>query len=367
MGKNTYLCKVKRLLRRMIRRHIANKITGRLIMWMLVLLIIMSGIIYYWGTRNIVKLHAELFHNKMLITYEYTRRILSDVYVSVTNNASYLEQSLNHPEGHKDVMKRIVSQGNRVHSCDICFIENYYPQKGNQFHPFAWRSQNNPDEILTKEKEDDDSDHLHATWFRSTIESDSARWTEPYIDKDDRNTALAAYIVPIHDAAGKPIAVLRAGISLDWLTNKLAETDTKYSKPSSSIPDIFESESKRFIIDHGGRFLTHPGEVQRMEGTFFSHLKPRGDYDIELLIERMETGKTSMNESEVRFTFDDEDCFLFFTPVKHTDWMMVTVVPCKSADWAGILYCLEITFLVFLMMLVLILVNYIYLKSRNSY
>ena len=104
-----------------------------------------------------------------------------------------------------------------------------------------------------------------------------------------------------------------------------------------------------------------------MEGTFFSHLKPRGDYDIELLIERMETGKTSMNESEVRFTFDDEDCFLFFTPVKYTDWMMVTVVPCKSADWAGILYCLEITFLVFLMMLVLILVNYIYLKSRNSY
>jgi hypothetical protein len=263
-------------------------------------------------------------------------------------------------------MKRIVSQGNRVHSCDICFIENYYPQKGNQFHPFAWRSQNNPDEIQTKEKEDDDSDHLNATWFRSTIESDSARWTEPFFENDDRNKAFTAYQAPVRDAAGKPVAVLRASISLDWLTNKLSQTDSKYNQASSSVPNIFEPESKQYIIDHDGRFLTYPGEEQHIRGTFFSHLKPHGNHDIELLIERMETGKTSMNESDVRYTFDGEDCYLFFTPVKYTTWMMVTVVPCRAVDWAGLHYCFQITLLAILMMLVLILINYIYLKSRNS-
>ena len=87
----------------MEKRHIANTITVRLIMWMLVLSLILSGVIYYWWARNIVRLHTELFHNKMLITYEYTRRILSDVYVSVTDNVSYLERSLDHPEGHQDI------------------------------------------------------------------------------------------------------------------------------------------------------------------------------------------------------------------------------------------------------------------------
>ena len=348
----------------MIGRNIANRITGRLIIWMLVLLLILSGIFYNWEVRNIIKLHAEQYHDKMLIGYEYTRRILSDVYVSVTNNVSYLEQSLDHPESHKDVMRQIVSQGNRVHSCGINFIENYYPQKGHHFHPLAWRSKDNPNEILTKE--DDDSDYLNATWFCNTIKSDSARWTEPFYVNDDKNTPLTAYIVPIHDAAGKPVAVLHASISLDWLTNKLSETDIKYNEPNPSVPNIFELKSKRYIIDYAGNFLTHPKEVQRMEGTFFTHLKPRGDYDIELLIERMETGKTSMNESEMRYLFDDEECYLFFTPVKYTDWMMVTVVPCQSVNTAGLVYCLQVMSQVFLIMLILILANYFYLRRETT-
>ena len=350
----------------MIRRNIANRITGRLIMWMLVLLFVLSGIFYNWEVKNIIRLHAEQFHNKMLISYEYTRRILSDVYVSVSNNVPYLEQSLDHPEGHKDVMKQIVSQGNRVHSCGIKYIENYYPQKGNLFHPLAWRSKDNPNEILTKEKEDDDSNFLNTIWFRSTIESDSARWTEPFYDNSDRNTGLTAYIVPIHDAAGKPVAALHASISLDWLTNKLSETDIKYNEPSSSVSNIFELKSQRYIIDYAGRFLTYPREVQHMEGTFFTHLKPCDDYDIELLIEKMETGKTSMNESDKRYLFDNEECYLFFTPVKYTDWMMVTVVPCQSVNTAGLIYCLQFMSLVFLIMLILILVNYFYLRRETT-
>ena len=349
----------------MIRRNIANIITGRLIMWMLVLLLILSGVLYYWEARNIIRLHADQFHNKMLITYEYTRRILSDVYVSVTNNVSYLEQSLDHPESHKEVMKQIVSQGNRVHSCDIIFIENYYPQKGNIFHPMAWRSTDNPDEILTKE-DDDECEYLNANWFRSTIESDKARWMEPVFDNDDKNTALTAYIVPIHDPSGKAVGVVRAGISLEWLAGKVSDTSNRYNTPISSIPNIFDAESRLYIIDPSGRFLTQPKEEQPLKGTFFSHLKQRGDHDIEQLVERMETGKTSMNESDVKYTFDGEECYLFFTPVKYTDWMMVTVVPCQPVDDVGLYYCLHITFLVFLAMLVLILINYIYLKSRNS-
>ena len=360
-----YLCRVKRLLVEKINRHIANRITGRLIMWMVVLLLVFSCVFYHFGARNIIRFYAGQYHDRMLISYESTRRIISDVYVSVTSNLPYLEQSLDHPEGYQDTMKRIVSQGNRIHSCGINFIEDYYPKRGSQFHPFAWRRTDNPDEILTKE-EDDDSDFLNADWFLSTIKSDKARWMEPVIDDDDKNTALTAYIVPIHDASGKAVGVLRAGISLEWLANKLSHTGNKYNTPSLSVPNIFEAESNLYLIDSSGRFLTQPNEDKPLEGTFFSHLKQLGNYDIELFIEKMETGKTSMNESEVKYLFDDEECYLFFTPVKYTDWMMVTVVPCQPVDHVGLFYCLHVTLLVMLLMLVLILINYIYLKSRNS-
>ena len=76
---------------------------------------------------------SEDYHNKILITYEYTRRVISDVYVSVTSNAFFIERNLDKPEEHREVMKRIVENGTRVHSCGISFIEDYYyPKKGHR-------------------------------------------------------------------------------------------------------------------------------------------------------------------------------------------------------------------------------------------
>lgn len=211
---------VERLKMEKTNSHFANKVTGRLILWMLALLLVMSVAIYHYGARHVIRVHAGQYHDRMLISYEHTRRILSDVYVSATNNASYLEQSLDHPEAYQEIMKRIVDQGKRFHSCGIYFIEDYYPKRGNHFHPFAWRNKDNSDEILTTE-EGDETDHLNAEWFRSTIESDKARWMEPVFDDLDKNTALTAYFMPIHDPSGKPVGVLRVGISLEWLAGKV--------------------------------------------------------------------------------------------------------------------------------------------------
>ena len=345
--------------------HFANKVTGRLILWMLALLLVMSVAIYHYGARHVIRVHAGQYHDRMLISYEHTRRILSDVYVSATNNASYLEQSLDHPEAYQEIMKRIVDQGKRFHSCGIYFIEDYYPKRGNHFHPFAWRNKDNSDEILTTE-EGDETDHLNAEWFRSTIESDKARWMEPVFDDLDKNTALTAYFMPIHDPSGKPVGVLRVGISLEWLAGKVSDTSNRYNTPISSIPNIFDAESRLYIIDSSGRFLTQPEDKQPLKGSFFNHLKQDGDFSLERLIEKMETGNVSIDESDTKYYFNDEESYLFFTPVKYTDWMMVKVVPCQPVDAVGLYYTFYVAILIFLAMLVLLAINYFYIKSRNS-
>ena len=86
------------------------------------------------------------------------------------------------------------------------------------------------------------------------IHTDSAKWSEPFHDGYDDETALTAYMVPIHDKTGRPVAVLGADISLDWLTSKLAETDSTYNANSSFAPNLLGLETQSFIINHDGMF-----------------------------------------------------------------------------------------------------------------
>ena len=104
----------------------------------------------------------------MHVTNEYTRRVISDVYVAVTNNIYYLEQNLDNPDYHKGVMERIVKSGTRVRSCGISFVKDYYyPQKEHRFCPFAWRNVANPEVIWSENMGDADLDYLDADWFTS--------------------------------------------------------------------------------------------------------------------------------------------------------------------------------------------------------
>lgn len=80
----------------------------------------------------------------------------------------------------------------------------------------------------------------------------------------------------------------------------------------------------------------------------------------------METGNVSIDESDTKYYFNDEESYLFFTPVKYTDWMMVKVVPCQPVDAVGLYYTFDVAIMIFLAMLVLLAINYFYIKSRNS-
>lgn len=88
----------------MIRRvkTIEAKIAGRLLIWVAVLVVVAGFVFYVAAMSKVTELYVENVHNRMLINYEYIRRVLSDVYVQVTNNVDYNEQTLDQPEGHHE-------------------------------------------------------------------------------------------------------------------------------------------------------------------------------------------------------------------------------------------------------------------------
>jgi len=344
------------------KRSLAAQIAGMLMLWAVGITVVVGLVSYYYTLSGIKQQYAENFHMRMLINYEYTRRVLSDVYVQVTNNVYYIESSLDKPDGHLAIIERIVRNGNRVHSCGMNFVRNYYPQKGERYCPFAWRNPKNRAEILTEEKGDRDFDYLNDRWFRSVIEGDTCEWSDPFYDGYDNTTALAAYMVPIHDAEGRPVAVLGADVSLDWLTQKLAETDSAYNAESPRAVQMMGLKSQSFIINYDGKFITHPDAEHRLEGVFFDHVRGGQAGKTTLLERQIKAGRQSSNETQATYLFNGEECYFFYTPLKYTGWMMVTVVPCQTIDVLALMYVLKLMAFVLLGMVMLVAVAFVYMK-----
>ena len=342
----------------------AGRLTSRLLIWVIFICLGISYIILRTERQATSQFYKEIFHNKMLITNEYIRRVISDVYVTVTNNVYYIEHNLDNPDCHKETMERIVKSGTRVRSCGISFIEDYYyPRKEHRFCPFAWRNAANPDEIFSQDMGDADLDYLIADWFLDVIKSDSAQWSEPFYDGYDEKTTLSAYEVPIHDQTGRVVAVLGADISLDWLTTKLNEADTTINKSVMMMANVFEMKSNSFIINHDGSYITNPDGKRIMKDNFFSHLKTGDGMDAETLINRMRNGIASEDRGQEKFLVDGEECYLFYNPIKYTQWVLVTVVPCRDVDILSQLNAAMMLFIFLLAMLLIIFVGYYYIKN----
>lgn len=341
------------------RKTVRFKVMLRMTIWAL---LVLAGVAYYLFTdtsQAFTAMFTENCHSKMLINYEYTRRVLSDVYVQVSNNVYQIENSLDNPNGQIAQMRRIVQQGNRIHSCGMNFVKGYYPQKGDRYCPFAWRNPKNLEEILTDEKGDHDFDYLQERWFKAVVEGDTAEWSDPFYDGYDKTTALAAYMVPIHDKTGKAVAVLGADISLDWLTYKLNETDSTYNAQSRFASEIMGLKSQSYIIDYDGKFITHPDRENLLNRVFYDCVSQK-DPNRRVLIQKMKSEEMSSNESSERYLFLGEESYFFYTPLKYTNWMMVTVVPCRSIDMLGIEQCLRVFTIVAVGLIILLLLVFYY-------
>lgn len=333
-----------------------------MLLWLLLIVICLSYFIFNFAKRATREIYSESYHTKMLVNNEYTRRVISDVYVAVTNNIYYLEHTLDNPDAHKETMARIVSNGTRIRSCGLSFIEDYYPQKGHHFCPYAWRNVAKPDVIWSENMGDADLDYLETDWFRNIIQTDSAYWSDPFYDAHDTKTALSAYMVPIHDSTGRTVAVLGADVSLDWLANKLEETDSIIKKEVSFMGNIIELKSYSCIINHDGTYITHNEEEHIMKENLFKDIKSCDGSDAEALINSMKEGKECENKEHQKFIIDGQESYVFFTPVKYTRWIMVTIVPCKSINLLGYLHGLGLLLIIALAMLAIVVVCHFTIK-----
>lgn len=344
------------------RNSFVGRFTRQVLIWMIIVVLGISYFLFYLEGQATRQFYSEIYHNKMRITNEYTRRVISDVYVAVTNNIYYLENSLDNPDSIKATMERIVRSGTRIRSCGVSFIKDYYPRKGHLYRPYAWRDASNSGEIYSQDMGDADLDYLTDSWFLNTIKNDSGQWTDPFYDGYDETTTVSAYVVPIHDKTRDVVGVLAADISLDWFTSKLKEADSVINKNKMLMASRFQMESNSFIINHDGLYMTHSDRNRIMKDNFFRQLEACDGSNAESVINRIVNGMED-NKRPERYLVNGEECYLFYMPVKYTQWILVTVVPCKAVDTLCYLNGATVLLIVLIPLLLLIFVGYFYMKK----
>jgi methyl-accepting chemotaxis protein len=122
-------------------------------------------------------------------------------------------------------------------------------------------------------------------------------------------------------------------------------------------------KSNSFIINHDGTYLTHSDESSIMKGNFYDQLESCDGSNVKELVSKMRAGLEPDGRSSGRFLVNGEECYLFYTPVKYTKWLMVSVVPCRAIDVLGYLNAGTMLLVILLAMLLLVVIGYYLMKN----
>ena len=304
------------------------------------------------------------------------RRALSDVYVGTVNHVPEIEQNLGNPDRLSEIMKQVVDLNPRINSCGLSFVANYYPQKGRWFSPYASRSDSSKVEVATSGSAD--NDYLSAKWFEEALEAKEGFWSKPFFEGNDTTKPRVAYLCPIRDRSGRTVAVLGADLSLEWLRLKMLESDRGIMKRGGLGPlDSNDTNTKRrnrwlvysFLIDGDGTYLEHPEQERILQKNIFDYTKNdpdslstnlvremvAGEKDLIAKTEKKENSDLDENDYE-SVVFDGRSSYMFYAPIKYTDWSLGLSVPALGINLLGAIVGGLLLFLIAIGLLVVFLV-----------
>lgn len=324
-------------------RSFASRLTWRIVLVLLVIMGLTAIWLFLLGASFAYEEEVYRYEESVQVTAENLSRVASDVYVAVCNQVPEIEESLDRPERMMKLVERTVSHNPRIYSCGISFVEGYYPSKGRAYMPYAIRTDSVNIEVTDFGVE---SNYLQGDWFQKVLRTHEGFWTEPFFNRNDSRSPLIAYVHPIRNKEGRTVAVIGADISLDWLKEKMRNSDEKMfaKQRAGHNPKTQEKIKKKYspysmLVSQEGSFIVHPDEKRIIRDSIGSLSKVLdGDSTMVAVVQRIKEGKASSEfeldeENEYAVVgIDGKKGYLFYTPINHTKWELMTFVPERTID-----------------------------------
>ena len=351
-------------------RSFARRLTWRIMLTFLVLMGLASYIFYKVGKESFLIASENICSEYLESHTESVRRILSDIYVASVNTAPVIEEHLNQPDQLQDIMERMVELNPYLRSCGISFIENYYPQKGRWYCPYAVRNEDGSIEKRTIA--DAKHDYLKQEWFTQTLAQDSAQWSKPFFDDGNQEMPLVSYLIPIHDKQGRTVAVLGADLSLKWLSEKLCEgVLISYNSFNEDNDDDDFNDKEHiyfFIIDKEGNYIAHPDHKRVIKANYFAEARAASDSIAEYVGRQMTDrvqGQYNKEDNGNNLVINGQNSFIYYMPIKHIDWSIAFVIPTFMIQVILGIIGVVLMFLITLGLMIIFIVGHIVIKRST--
>ena len=328
-------------------KSFGSRLTRRIILRMLIFMAMPMLILYLGGYFLTYGFGVVLFSQLTNRQYVEARRVSSEVMVAANNTIHYIEDNLDNPEKLYDIMDHMVRTNELVRSCGISFVDNYYPQKGHWFCPYAVRRDSVTIERLNIGSKQ--HDYLQANWFVEALQRDSSYWSSPFFEETDKTTPLVSYMVPIHNRQQQLVAILGVDLSVDWLKSSIWSLLYKEKNNSVEVKSDNDNDLYFFVIDSTGTFLAHPDE-QRIINKKFQELVTNDPKNIctDKILKRK-------GDTEDVLEIEGKEMLVNYRPVEDTPWTIGMAINYTYIVWgfyilAGIVF----SFIVINLMVVII-------------
>ena len=360
-------------------RSFSRRLTKRLVLTLLIVMGLASLFIFALGGSFIVDDEQQRHENMLEISSERIRQMTSEVSIGAQNLIPQVEESLDNPDRLQMLLERALKQNPGMRSCGISFIENYYPQKGRSFVPYAIRRDSTHIEVMNHATQK--QNYQQDEWFVKGLQAKEGFWSEPFFEANDTAKApLVAYLHPICDKQGRVVAVLGADLSIDLLQKRMSDRDEEIylSEWNGRNPDKREKRRARwvpysFLISPKGTFIVHPNKHRIIQDSIPSMVKASKDTTAVASIgRRMMAGETGSYGKEIDIDMAAEvdvegiNSYAFFTPIKDTGWSMALVVPYLVIDLVALVVAGVLVFFILLAVLVVWLVSWFSVRRATK-
>jgi len=309
-------------------RSFAKRLTWRIMLTLFIVMGIISAIIVLIGWMITLAGVSSVTDRQLEYKAKSVEQILTEVYVATVNTVPDIEDNLHRPDRMQGIMKRIVELNPHIRSCGISFRENYYPQKGRWFCPYAQR-RDSDSIIVTHTIGGKKQDYLQKAWFQEAMKAKEGYWSKPFFDSSDQKTPLVAYLAPIRDERDSTVAVLGVDLSLELLADDISKK--MFSFKDDTERWSAEKEMYYFITDSTGTYLLHPDKQRIVRQNFNDIAKQTNDlsddYLGRVILERNESGHLMTDDHGNDLMIDGEEVVINYKSLGHTPWTMFMVLP----------------------------------------
>ena len=309
-------------------RSFAKRLTWRIMLTLFIVMGIISSIIVLICWAIALTSVAGITDRQLEYKAKSVEKTLTEVYVATINTVPDIEDNLHRPDRMQGVMKRIVELNPHIRSCGISFRENYYPQKGRCFCPYAQR-RDSDSIVIMQTIGGDGYDYLDKPWFQKAMKAKEGYWSAPFFDGTDNKTPLVAYLVPIRDERDSTVAVLGVDLSLEYLADDISKQ--LFSFKDEKEKWSAEKEVYYFIADSAGIYLAHPDKQRIVRQNYVNIAKltadSTDDYVGRVILKEHQSGHLMTDNEGNDIVIDGEKVMINYTSLEHTPWTIVMVFP----------------------------------------